>query len=133
MKNSVDFCLEIPAFLDRRLASGSSQPHNSTISVDDVAPKWIMPKSKKEQSLTVKFKYKIASDLIAGIKCGHDTFGKLFKRFDYTKRELRAGLRFGKSNWIVAAKVVGRGRTRQLSTKQVMIVPKGRFYEIIDY
>ena len=119
--------IEITAFLDRR-----NRTKKSSIIVD-VPPKWIKPLVISETKLTNKFKYSVASELVSAIGVGHDTFGKLFKKFKYTKREFRAGIRFGKSNWIVRPKVVVRGRTRQLTTNQAMIVMKSRFYEVVDY
>ena len=72
-------------------------------------------------------------DIYAAIKSGCETFGQIHKKLNYTKRELRAGFRFGQSNWLKIGKVVGRGRSRQLTTKQVMIVIDGKRYKIIDY
>ena len=83
--------------------------------------------------LTDKFKYSVAMDIYAAIKAGSNTFGQIHKKLNYTKRELRAGFRFGQSNWLKIAKVVGRGRTRQLTTRQVMIQIDGKRYKILDY
>ena len=84
-------------------------------------------------SLTERFKYSVAMDIYGAIKSGNDTFGLIHKKLNFTKRELRAGIRFGKSNWLKIAKVIVRGRTKQLTTRQVMIIGDGRRYKILDY
>ena len=83
--------------------------------------------------LTDSFKYNVDMDIYAAIKSGCETFGQINKKLNYTKRELRAGFCFGQSNWLKIGKVFGRGRSRQLKTKQVMIVIDGKRYKLIDY
>jgi len=95
--------------------------------------KLVNPKKVGPTSLTERFKYSVAMDIYGTIKTGNDTFGKIHKKLNFTKRELRAGIRFGKSNWLKVAKVIGRGRTKQLTTRQVMIVGDGRRYKILEY
>ena len=111
----VDYSLQIPSFLIRSSDQTVARtPSNETV--------WIMPKRVGLTKLTDSFKYTVAMDIYAAIKSGCETFGQIHKKLNYTKRELRAGLRFGQSNWLKIAKVVGKGRYRQLTTKQVMIV-----------
>ena len=91
---------------------------------------------KKERSLTNSFKMKVAFDCIAMIELGHNTFGKLRKKLSlseyfYTDREIRAGLRFGKTNWIDRPKVLKRGsKIPVLTTVKKTIKSNGKFYEV---
>ena len=122
----IDYSLAIPPFLLR----SQDQENTRTTSSDRL---WVMPKKLGPTSLTNSFKYSVAMDIYGAIKSGHDTFGQIHKKLNYTKRELRAGFRFGQSNWLKIAKVVGRGSSRQLTTRQVMIVIEGKRYKILDY
>ena len=60
---------------------------------------------KTKSRLTVNFKHSVASDILAAINEGHNTFGKLRKALSYTDRELRSGLRYGLNNWIYKSKI----------------------------
>ena len=121
----IDYSLQVPAFLLR------TECQNKVVGPGETP--WVMPKRVGLTKLTESFKYNVAMDIYAAIKSGCETFGQIHKKLNYTKRELRAGFRFGQSNWLKIGKVVGRGRSRQLTTKQVMIVIDGKRYKIIDY
>ena len=121
----IDFSLQVPTFLLRTECQNKVDGPGET--------PWVMPKKLGPSKLTDKFKYSVAMDIYAAIKAGSNTFGQIHKKLNYTKRELRAGFRFGQSNWLKIAKVVGRGRTRQLTTRQVMIQIDGKRYKILDY
>ena len=97
--------------------------------------KYVTPE-KKERSLTNRLKMKVAFDCIAMIELGHNTFGKLRKKLSlseyfYTDREIKAGLRFGKTNWIDRPKVIKRGsKIPVLTTVKKTIKSNGKFYEV---
>ena len=60
---------------------------------------------KTKNRLTVNFKHGVAENIIAAIKDGNNTFGKLRKALHYTDRELKSGLRYGLNNWIYKSKI----------------------------
>ena len=61
--------------------------------------------AKTKNKLTINFKHSVASDILAAIKGGDNTFGKLRKALHYTDRELKSGLRYGLNNWIYKSKI----------------------------
>ena len=117
----------IPEFLLREKVAKPREVITETV--------YVTPE-KKERSLTNRFKMKVAFDCIAMIELGHNTFGKLRKKLSlseyfYTDREIKAGLRFGKTNWIDRPKVLKRGsKIPVLTTVKKTIKSDGKFYEV---
>lgn len=60
----------------------------------------------RKSRLTAGFKDSIAADVMSAITNGHDTFGKLRKKLNYTDRELKAGIRHGRK-WQLRAMNTG--------------------------
>ena len=64
--------------------------------------------------LTNTFKHGVAENIIAAIKEGNNTFGKLRKSLQHTDRELKSGLRYGLANWIYKTKISKDKKTYSL-------------------
>tara|TARA_R110002051_G_scaffold323162_2_gene415908 strand:+ start:994 stop:1332 length:339 start_codon:yes stop_codon:yes gene_type:complete len=70
--------------------------------------------AKTKTKLTINFKHGVAENIIAAIKEGNDTFGKLRKALQHTDRELKSGLRYGLANWVYKTKVSKDKKTYSL-------------------
>jgi len=121
--------LEIPTFLLRGHpdCKVSDKPLH-----DDSQPEtveWTVTKPK----LTAAYKGRIAQELIAVIKGGADTFGKIRNAMPrYEDNELRSAIRYGKK-WIPMLERRGTRAKPQMHKYQARIEQKGRRYEIITY
>lgn len=96
--------------------------------------KFVTPNAPRR--LTNKLKYDVAFEVIGAILNGHNTFGKLRKKLSlspkfFTDRELKAGIRFGKTTPIAMPYTINRGtKIPTLTTKLMMISSKGKHYEV---
>ncbi len=70
----------------------------------------------KKSRLTLNFKHEIAQNVISVISEGHDTFGKIRGVLYYTDRELKAGIRYGLSNWIHKSRIYKDKKTYFVET-----------------
>ena len=110
--------LEIPPFLKRSKNAKPPAPAAAPAPTPNKAP------AKKR--LTMVYKDIIARDIIASVREGHDTFGKLRKALAYDDRELRAGLRHARK-WQPSLRRQGK---RMVST-QSRLENIGRRYRVI--
>ena len=101
--------LEIPEFLKRKHQKCETEQTNITIRPDSQNPQKI--------ALTKAYKDRVASNIIAAIRQGSDTFGKIRKTLDYDDRSLKAGLRHA-HNWLPIIERSGRVQRPQLIRKK---------------
>ena len=112
--------LEIPPFLRRSKHTASSTP------VPAIEPKPTPSAATPKKRLTMAYKDIVARDIIANVRDGHDTFGKLRKALSYDDRELRAGIRHARK-WQPSLRREGK---RMVST-QSRLESAGRRYRVI--
>ena len=118
--------LDIPPFLRRKksenVVSNIPKPTSQTIAHE--------PNSKK-QALTAALKDRLAREIIAAVRQGHDTFGKLRKALGHDDRLLKAGLRHAKSWQQDLHRTGGRQKPRH-SMRQNRLDVDGRRYRVIS-
>lgn len=110
--------LEIPPFLKR---SKNDKPLAPVVALEPTPNE-----EPTKRRLTMVYKDIIARDVIASVREGHDTFGKLRKALGYDDRELRAGLRHARK-WQPSLRRQGK---RMVST-QSRLESQGRRYRVI--
>ena len=74
--------------------------------------------------------WKVAINIIAAIRQGHDTFGKIRKALDYDDLSLKAGLRHA-HNWLPIIERSGSVQRPQLTRKQARVESNGRRYSVV--
>ena len=73
---------------------------------------------------------RVASNIIAAIRQGHDTFGKIRKALDYDDLSLKASLRHA-HNWLPIIERSGSVQRPQLTRKQARVESNGRRYSVV--
>ncbi len=114
--------LEIPDFLRRKHQKCETTQTKVTIKPNLQGPQKI--------ALTKAYKDRVASNIIAAIRQGNDTFGKIRKTLDYDDRSLKAGLRHA-HNWLPIIERSGSVQRPQLTRKQARVENNGRRYSVV--
>ena len=85
----------------------------------------------KKQALTAALKDRRAREIIAAVRQGHDTFGKIRKALGHDDRLLKARIRHAKS-WQQGLHRTGGRHKPHHSTRQNRLDIDGRRYRVIS-
>jgi hypothetical protein len=130
--------LTIPTFLRRghpdcKIGSGISDPDSPAwVTLDLTNPK---PSNRppERRKLTAAFKSRVAMAVIAQVRSGADTFGKIRKALpDYDDRELKSGIRYAEK-WMPMLERRGSKRKPIMHQYQARIERDGRRYRVVTY
>ena len=88
---------------------------------------------ERKVKLTAAHKSRVAGSIIAAVKNGHDTFGKIRKALPhYTDRELKSGIRYAK-DWQQTVERHGPRKRPQHRYLQQRLEQDGRRYSVVKY
>ena len=87
----------------------------------------------QKRKLTAAFKSRVAAAIIAQVKAGADTFGKLRKALpDYDDRELKSGIRYAEK-WMPMLERRGTKRKPVMHRYQARVERQGKRYSVVTY
>ncbi len=140
--------LEIPTFLRRghpdcivkepELTVRDEFPEGPAPSMAEVAREFIeahelMHEVLAPRKLNAAFRSRVAAAIIAQVKSGADTFGKLRKALpDYDDRELKSGIRYAEK-WMPMLERRGTKRKPVMHRYQARVERQGKRYSVVTY